>query len=154
MKGSAAFAFFLLFLAGFALVNLRSVGNRKAQVQTAPTLAALTDTDWRLLEFAQANGETGVDIRMRFNDDMRLAVDGACNRFTADFEFNGGKFHAGPLAGTKRLCADEAMQADKSLLEVLAQTEGLALREDKLSLQAGDGSVLANFTAGLASKQH
>ena len=151
MKSSAAFAFFLLFLAGFALVNLRSVGERKAGHRQAPQVAALAGQEWRLLEFAHADHANGIDIRMRISDDKSLSLDGACNRFTGNFELQDGKFQVSPLAGTKRSCADEAMQVDKSLLELLARTERLALGERTLSLLAADGTELAKFTRARVS---
>ncbi|ANO51227.1 META domain-containing protein [Woeseia oceani] len=147
MKGITGFAFFLLFLAGFALVNLRSVGEQKAASVAVPSAAALAAWEWRLLESTQDDLDGDLDIRLTFAEDLGLFVQGACNRFSGTYAMHDGLFTASALAGTRRACRNEVMQSDTSLLQVLDETRHVQITGRRLALLNAAGESLASFTA-------
>ncbi len=147
MKSMGAFGFFMLFLAGIALVNLRGVGERKAAALAVVTKAELITPEWRLLEFADSTNDFAGDVRLHFQDDDRVAVAGPCNRFNGQFELADNRLTVHTLAGTRRACGNEVMQAETSLLDILAATDKLSIQERTLLLQTTDGKTLARFVA-------
>ena len=147
MKSMGAFGFFMLFLAGIALVNLRGLGERKAAVLADVTKAELITPEWRLIEFADSKVEYAGDVRLKFQDDDRVAVAGPFNRFNGQFELADSRFTVHDLAGTRRACSNEVMQAETSLLDILATTEKLSIQKQMLLLRATDGRTLARFVA-------
>lgn len=149
MKSMVAFAFFMLFLAGIALVNLRNMGEQKAARNILVTSAELAGRDWRLLDLGSANNEHAGDVRIAFQDDNRLIVAGPCNRFNGQYELTDRSLRVHALAGTRRACSNEVMQAETSLLSVLADTTSAYIRDNALRLQAADGTLLATFVAAI-----
>jgi heat shock protein HslJ len=147
MKSMIAFAFFMLFLAGIALVNLRNVSEQKAAQQRPVTKAELLARDWRLLELGAVGDEHAGDVRIAFQEDDRLAVAGPCNRFNGQYELGDGGLRVHTLAGTRQACSNEVMQAETSLLEVLAGTASVHIENNALRLRAADGKSLALFVA-------
>ncbi|MEQ8207203.1 MAG: META domain-containing protein [Woeseia sp.] len=154
MKGITGFAFFLLFLAGFALVNLRSVGEQKAATLAQPSAADLAAKEWRLLESTQSGLGGNRDIRLLFDEDLRLFVQGACNRYNGAYEMNDGIFSLGALAGTRRACRNEVIQVDNSLVELLSATRRLQLADRTLVLLNDAGEPLASFTGAELSEEN
>ena len=147
MKSMVAFAFFMLFLAGIALVNLRNMGAQKAALNIPVTKAELAGRDWRLQDLGAAGSGHASDVRIAFQEDDRLTVAGPCNRFNGQYELSDRGIRVHALAGTRRACSNEVMQAETSLLAVLADTSSVHIRDNALRLQAADGQSLATFVA-------
>lgn len=68
MKASAGFAFFLLFPGGFALVNLKNMGEEAEK--SIPTIADLSATAWRPSHIGEmrVDGDTGLYVQFEADD--------------------------------------------------------------------------------------
>jgi heat shock protein HslJ len=96
--------------------------------------------DWSRVQSAQT---------LSFADDGRISGDAGCNRYSGTAHFQGtGSLTIGPVAATKRGCADPVvMRSETEFLRIFDRVRGYRLDagDDRLSLLADDGSVLAVF---------
>jgi hypothetical protein len=96
--------------------------------------------DWSRVQNAQT---------LSFADDGRISGDAGCNRYSGTALFqDSGSLTIGPVAATKRGCADPVvMRSETEFLRMFDQVRGYRLDagDDRLSLLADDGSVLAVF---------
>lgn len=66
-----------------------------------------------------------------------------CNRFSGNYTLNGNSIKIGPLASTKMLCIDDAVnKTETKFLEALATVDSIVFKETKLLLLNKDKTVL------------
>ncbi len=145
MKASLAFAFFLLFLAGIALVNLGNLQAPASAELRPPDAEELVSRRWRLAALRGVEAAYDSGIELMFTRGGLVTADGACNRYTGDYAFTGETLLFTGVAGTRRACAGDQMRYDAALLGVLEATASAATDGRRLILLSDDGARLARF---------
>ena len=84
--------------------------------------ADLTGSKWGLAERP--------GIYVEFLSDSRVSGYGGCNRFSGAYERSGNTISFGPLASTKRACADELMQSEFRFFQALGATTSFHIDSD------------------------
>jgi len=145
LKPAVAFIFFLLFLAGLALVNLRGIqAERDSSVREA---GQLTGVNWRLTHLGEMVLADDTDLTIEFDRGGKVQGFGGCNRFSGSFALQQGKLSVGPLAVTRKACPEPANSFEISYLDALDKARAAARAERRLALQDADGRTLARFVA-------
>ncbi len=145
MKASAGFAFFLLFLGGFALVNLKNMGEEAEK--SIPTVADLSATAWRLSHIGEmrVDGDTGLYVQ--FEADGELNGYGGCNRFFGRYQLAGNTIRIDPLRVTRRACQPQIMSFEISFFEALQSATTIARADSRIALRNDEGQATARFDA-------
>lgn len=97
------------------------------------------DGNWRRVETAQT---------LSFADAGRVSGDAGCNRFSGSVELDdSGAMRVGPIAATKRGCADSArMREETDFLAMLDRVRGYRIERDgRLHLLDAAGHSLMAF---------
>lgn len=146
MKASAGFIFFLLFLAGLALVNLGTLEDRRSTQLRAPAAGELVSRRWRLAALRDLRIAPEAPVDLAFTRGGLLAIEGACNRFTADYRLADGDFAIDGLAGTEKACEPRLEALDRAMAGALGEAAGLATDGTRLWLMAPGGDRLARLS--------
>lgn len=121
---------------------------------TAQTPAALTQTEWTLTLYN--NGQEALvtplletTITATFDDAGRMFGTAGCNRYHASFEHTADTLSIGAAASTRRLCAqpEGVMQQEQAFLAGLENVASYSISGNQLTLQAADGTTLAQFVS-------
>lgn len=115
---------------------------------TPENVTQLFGSKWNLSKL-MSNG-TAVDLSkgkpafMEFNqENSRVSGSLGCNNFTGGYKFEEGKLKFGPLASTKMMCTD--MAVEDALSQALSNATDVKLNGGKLELFKGT-DLLASFT--------
>lgn len=134
-------------------IMVSMVGGNPGAPTVSPTKppASLTDTNWELTELDGAPAIPGANGNVL---NMMLASDGSqasgfagCNQFTGGFTVDGDQITLGPLASTRKMCA-EAMDQETSFLQALGKVKRFAINQEALSLFDAEGQQVLLFNAG------
>jgi heat shock protein HslJ len=71
---------------------------------------------------------------------------GGCNRWSADYQIDGGALAFGPVLSTRMACPDPAMEIEHAFFERLGSATAWVSDGASLALLDGDGSELARFS--------
>lgn len=121
---------------------------------TAQTPAALIQTQWTLTTYN--NGRGGLvtpvldtAITATFDDTGRVFGSAGCNNYHASFDHTGETLSIGAPASTRRLCPQPAgiMQQEQAFLNLLENVTSYSISGEQLTLQAADGTTLAQFSS-------
>ena len=145
MKASAGFAFFLLFLAGFALVNLKNLGD---EVESSiPTVEFLSATAWRPSHIGEMTLADDVELYVQFETDGELAGFAGCNRFFGSYELTDGALKIGPLGSTRMACPPDVTAFEYSFIEAMQSAAIVARAETRIALKDDKGLTTVRFDA-------
>ena len=103
--------------------------------------ATLRDTTWRGVRIAGDTIPRTIDIHLTFGTDGRITGASGCNRFFARYEPNGHNLRISQIGGTRRMCPEIEMLAERRFLNALEKVGGWAKRNDDLIL-FGTGAEL------------
>jgi heat shock protein HslJ len=145
MKGAVAFIFFMLFLAGIAFVNLKSMKSRDDTAVTYPE--QLIGVMWRATNIGEMRVMENSGIYIRFETDGKLRGDAGCNTFFGDYQLLDGHLTVERLGSTRTACPEPAMSFELSFLEALQSTSTAARSDDRLALRNADGIAMTRFIA-------
>jgi heat shock protein HslJ len=128
--------------AGFALAACVAPGTMDGGGAGEP----LAGSAWTLTELdgqPPVAGLGGAVPTLAFGaDDARASGNGGCNQFFGPFTQSGAALRFGPLASTRRACADEAAnRQEAAFLRVLESTTRFTVSADVLVLSAGDQPI-------------
>ncbi len=146
MKAIVGFGFFLLFLAGIALVMLQ--GRQMAQQNVLGGGAALTGISWRPITLGNEAIPEDSGIFVSFAVDGGIKGRGGCNNFFGSLEQTESGIQIGPLGVTRMACPPPIMNRESAFLEALQKTRGFQTNDESMRLLDDEGSVLAEFVAG------
>ena len=145
MKASAAFIFFLLFLAGLAFVNLYDMrGDADSIVSTPEQLAGV---GWRPVRLGEMAVGDDTPMFLQFGEDGRIIGHGGCNRLFGNYRFEDGQLIFGMVGATRMACGDPADSFEIAFLEALDNTRSGARVENRLALRDAEGHTLVRFVA-------
>ncbi len=146
MKAIVGFGFFLLFLAGIALVMLQ--GRQMAQQNVLGGGAALTGISWRPITLGNEAIPEDSGIFVSFAVDGGIKGRGGCNNFFGSLEQTESGIEIGPLGVTRMACPPPIMNRESVFLEALQKTRDFQANDESMRLLDDEGSVLAEFVAG------
>ena len=144
MKAMMGFAFFLLFLAGIALVMLQ--GRQMTQVGGGG--AELTGISWRPVTVGDDMIPADTNLYVRFEVDGSIKGHGGCNSFFGSLEQADSSIAVGPLGGTRMACPEAIMDREMTFMEAVGKTRGFQSGKDNMGLLDEDGNILATFVVG------
>lgn len=107
--------------------------------------AALTGTAWQL---ADLGGQPAGKQSLTFDASKGMVSgSGGCNNFSGAYQWSGKSLKMGPLASTRRACAEESASGQETAyLQALDATRTWKV-EGKTLILSGDSGQLARFTA-------
>lgn len=130
---------------GMALLAAAALAACAPAVQSGGAPMLLAGSQWRLVELnGRAPVGGGEAPTLRFDaGEPRASGNGGCNQFNGPYTQSGDALHFGPMASTRRACADEAAtRQETEYLEALHATTRIAMQDGTLSLYAGDRAVV------------
>lgn len=108
----------------------------------------LTNTYWKLVELNGATVEPGEgqELHMTLRGDDQVGGYAGCNQFTGSFTVTGDGLSFGPIASTRRMCAD-AMPQEDAFLQALENAHRFAISGEDLAIEDANGEVTMRFAA-------
>jgi heat shock protein HslJ len=145
MKATVGFIFFMLFLAGLAFVNVRSMKD----TADAAIISAdqLTDVGWRPTNLGDMVVDEETRMFVQFNADGEMAGHAGCNRIFGSYQVSEGQLVFGPIGATRMACDPVTDSLEISFLEALGNTTNAARVDDRLAFRDDTGQNLLRFTA-------
>lgn len=143
MKAIMGFGFFLLFLAGIALVMLQ--GREMARQNMPGGGASITGVEWRptLLGATEIAADSGMYVL--FGVDGRIKGNAGCNNFSGSLKMREGNLSVGELAATRKMCSPEIMQNETAFMQALQDAHQFETGHDRLQLLGADKVLLAEL---------
>ena len=145
MKGLAGFMFFLLFLAGLALVNLRGMGDQS--VTAISSIEELADTAWRPTHLGEMRLPDDTSMFLQFNSDGSLSGFAGCNQFFGDYEVEAGALSFGAIGSTRKACPEPLNSYELSFLESLQMVNTATRSDTRLALRDTNEKLLSRYIA-------
>jgi putative lipoprotein len=108
----------------------------------------LTNTYWKLVELngrAVQPGE-GRELHMILRGEDQVAGYAGCNQFTGSVTVTGDGLAFGPMASTRRMCADVMAQED-AFLQALESAHRFEIAGEDLAIENGAGEIVMRFAA-------
>jgi heat shock protein HslJ len=114
--------------------------------------AGLDATNWKLESYADAAGEM-MDVLPKSAATLnfqaaQVSGNASCNNFSGNYQTNGSKIEFGPMAATRKMCAQPLgiMEQEDAYLAALGSTAEYNLRGNTLELKDDQGDVILIFT--------
>ena len=143
MRPAAAFLFFLLFLAGIALVNLRSMQPAAESPVLEPS--QLIGPTWRSTHLGEMRMDTDTRAHIFFGNDGSVSGNAGCNRFAGNWELSGGILDLGQLGVTRMGCPEPARSLETAFLEHVATVKSATRTGNRLVLKNEAGQPVMRF---------
>ena len=145
MKGIMAFGFFLLFLAGIALVMLQ--GRQMPQLGASGGGADVTGIKWRPVIVGDEAIPDDSGMFIRFEVDGSIKGHGGCNGFFGSLESRKSGIGVGPLVVTRTACPGPVMSREMTFLDAIQKTGNFETAGDSMRLLDEENDALAEFVA-------
>ena len=145
MKAIMGFGFFLLFLAGIALVMLQ--GREMARQNMPGGGASMTGTEWRptVIGVREMPADSGMFVL--FAVDGSIKGNGGCNNFFGALQKEGDGIAVGELGMTRKACPTDIMDRETAFIEALQGTNHFETGKDSLQLLNAENRMLAELVA-------
>jgi len=140
VKAAIGFGFFLLFLAGLALVMLQ--GQEMARQNLPGGGAAITGKNWRPVIVGDTGMPADHSMFIHFAVDGSINGNGGCNNFFGTLTTTDEGISMGEIGSTRMMCPPEIMDLETEFLRALQSTGQFELAGDTLKLLDSSGSVL------------
>jgi putative lipoprotein len=145
MKPAAAFLFFLLFLAGFALVNLRSMQSESERLVEAP--ADLLGPEWRPTHLGEMRMDAESPAFLLFAEGGDLSGNAGCNGLFGTWTLSSGQLIIGQVGATRMACPEPANSLEIAFLEQLEAVRSATRTRNRLVLHDESASAVLRFVA-------
>ena len=108
----------------------------------------LTNTYWKLVELngAAVKPGEGRELHMILRGEDQVAGYAGCNQFTGSVTVTGNGLAFGPMASTRRMCADVMAQED-AYLQALESAHRFDIAGEDLAIQNAAGETVMRFVA-------
>ncbi len=147
MKAIMGFGFFLLFLAGIALVTLQ--GRQMAEQHMSGGGAGMTGVSWRPAVIGSSLIAADSGMTISFDVDGSIKGHGGCNGFSGSLQQSDGGIEVGPLRATEMACKEQVMARETKFLDAVQKTKGFQEGPDGVKLLDSDGNVLVELVDGV-----
>ncbi len=143
MKAIMGFGFFLLFLAGIALVMLQ--GREMARQNMPGGGAGITGQEWRptVISGREMPAEAGMFVR--FAVDGSIDGNGGCNSFFGALQKTDDGIAVGELGATQMACPEDIMDRETAFMQALQSTARLEIGENSLQLLSAENELLVEL---------
>ncbi len=132
-------------------LRLLGVGNTALAVYAAQS-ADLAGSSWEVIGYnngkqAVTSVLAGATLTASFGADGTLSGSAGCNNYNGPYKVDGRQISIGPLASTKKACADPAgvMDQEMQFLAALQSAATYRVEGNRLELRTADGALAANF---------
>ncbi len=143
MKAMMGFGFFLLFLAGIALVMMQ--GKQMAQQRLPGGGSEMTGINWRPIVVGADPIPDDSGISVLFEIDGSIQGNGGCNSFSGSLEQNDTALSVGPLRSTRMACPEPTMSREGEFMAALQNAKHFEMGKDRLQLLDEDRRLLAEL---------
>ena len=109
---------------------------------------SLTNTYWKLVELNGAPVSPGEDkeLHMTLRGEDQVGGYSGCNQFTGSVTVSGEGIAFGPIASTRRMCA-EGMRQEDAFLQALESAHRFEISGEDLAIENANGEVAMRFVA-------
>ena len=145
MKAMMGFGFFLLFLAGIALVMLQ--GRDMLRQNMPGGGASMTGIEWRPTRLGDDEIAADSDMFVSFEVDGSIKGHGGCNNFFGSLQTTDGVLSVGELGATRMACPSEIMDREMAFMKALQDTTQFEIGENSLQLLGAGDVLLAELVA-------
>jgi putative lipoprotein len=146
MKSMMGFGFFLLFLAGIALVMLQ--GRQMAQQKTGGGGAEMTGIAWRPTVIGADSMPADSGMFVQFEVDGSIKGHGGCNGFFGSLEETDTGIKVGPLGATRMACEEQVMDREQAFMTALQDGRAFEMGANRLQVLDADGTLLVELVPG------
>ncbi len=145
MKSIMGFGFFLLFLAGIALVMLQ--GREMARQHMPGGGVSITGMEWRptVVGAQQMPGDSGMFVL--FEVDGSIKGNGGCNNFFGALQKEGDGIAVGELGMTRMACPADIMARETAFMNALQDMSHFEMGADNLQLLNDENRMLAELVS-------
>lgn len=143
MKGIMGFGFFLLFLAGIALVMLQ--GREMARQNMPGGGASMTGVEWRPTLIGSSEIAANSGMFVHFSVDGSIKGNAGCNDFFGSLEMQEGNLSVGELGTTRKACPRDTMQNEAAFMRALQDAHQFEMGDNSLQLLGADNVLLAEL---------
>jgi heat shock protein HslJ len=143
MKAIMGFGFFLLFLAGIALVLLQ--GREMARQNMPAGGIGITGKSWRPAVLGGEQLPVDSGLYVSFAVDGSISGNGGCNNFFGSLEKSDNGLSVGQLGATRMACAKGIMQREQAFLQALQDSTRFESGENRLQLLNSRDHLLAEL---------
>ncbi len=144
MKASAGFGFFLLFLAGLALVSLITMRNQAGAI---PSIEQLSANAWRPSKIREMKVDSDSKMYVQFEADGQLTGHGGCNSFFSRYRLEENKIHVDPIGVTRMSCEPVTMSLERSFVESLQLATTISGVGRRMAMRNNQGDATIRFVA-------
>lgn len=125
-----------------------AAGQAKPASEPSKPDVTLTNTYWKLVELYGATVEPGEgkELHMILRGDDQVGGYAGCNQFTGSVTVTGDGLAFGPIASTRRMCA-EAMQQEDAFLQALESAHRFDISGEDLAIENAGGEIVMRFVA-------
>jgi heat shock protein HslJ len=145
MKAMMGFGFFLLFLAGIALVMLQ--GREMARQNTPGGGASMTGIEWRPTLLGTDEIAADSEMFVSFAVDGSIKGHGGCNKFFGSLQTTDDGLSVGELGATRMACPAEIMDRETAFMTALQDTTQFEMGGNGLQLLGAGNVLLAELVA-------
>jgi heat shock protein HslJ len=126
------------------LVIVASLTSGGALAQSPTDLGPLTAAPWQLTQMNGSAVPANAGITAAFTEDGHLSGSAGCNDYNATYSVDAsGGMSVGPIAETRKACADDINARERGYLDALQATSTWAIRSGTLTLTNPQGNVLS-----------
>lgn len=132
--------------------------NTTQLAQFEPASSDLVGSDWDVISYNNGKGGvvtviTGTSISASFGEDGQVSGSAGCNDYFGPYTTEGSAISIGPLAATRKLCADEDVMAQEAAyLSALETVATYKITGDRMEMRTADGALVANLSRSQAAE--
>jgi heat shock protein HslJ len=145
MKSIMGFGFFLLFLAGIALVMLQ--GRDMARRHLPAGGSGITGLEWRPAVIGADEVPADSGMFVVFQVDGSINGNGGCNKFFGSLETTEDGLAVGELGASRMACPGDIMERETAFMKALQETSRFEIGEDSLQLVGAGNQLLVELVA-------
>ena len=136
------------------VLELRDANGALQASYKAVEASSLPGSAWSLLFYnngkeAMVSTIIGTEITAIFSEDGLLSGSAGCNNYTSNYEFDDQTITIGPLATTRKMCAEPVgiMEQEAQYLAALENAAVYTIDGGKLDIRDANGSGVASYQA-------
>lgn len=144
MKAMVGFLFFILFLAGIALVMLQ--GKQMAGQNLSGGGSGLAGIRWKPVYIGAEQVPADSSLYVEFEVDGSIKGHGGCNGFFGSLESTDDGISIGPLGATRMACPEPVMSLETTFLSALQSAKNFELSGERLLMVDESGTLLVELS--------
>jgi heat shock protein HslJ len=136
-------------------LTLTGTGKPLAYDRAPPVQSAqLVGTQWTLASIVSGSTVSsvpdGVEATLMLESGGSASGSGGCNTFQGTYETSANELTFGPLASTKKACADDVMSVEQSYLTALQNAASYTIAGNTLTIDDSSANPVLEFTTPIS----